>query len=335
MFGSRLFCIVFTAFVLLGSLSAPISAASKKDEKITPIFNPNRPPVAVMPFAKSEDYGDYYWSANVGNSLGAMMTTELKTLGARVVNRTRMKDILKEQDFGDSGRVNKKTAPKIGKIIGAPYLIIGTVSEFGKKTTKAGTGGIIAGFGLGVRKDDMRVKIDVELTDAETSEVVASFSGTGTESSVGLNLTFDYYKNIRFDQDEWWSSSLGKAARKACQDVCKKLAKPLNDLPEWTKDFDEGDSVEAKIISASSTSALIIDKGSADGVKAGMIFEVLHLEEAVKDEKGNVVFQKTTSLGDAEVSEVQEHGAMLKFTSTTSAKIAVGDLVKSKAAKRK
>src|SRR2546429_604655 len=135
--------------LLATAVAVPAAAQKDKDDK-TPTLQPNRPPVAVMPFDKSEDYGNWYWSANVGKSLGAMMTTELKNMGFRVVNRRRIGEILKEQDFGESGRVNKKTAPAVGKVIGAPFMIMGTVSEFGKKSQGGGLGNVIPGIGVRV-----------------------------------------------------------------------------------------------------------------------------------------------------------------------------------------
>jgi curli biogenesis system outer membrane secretion channel CsgG len=303
-----------TLALLAVATALPAGAQKGKDEK-EPALQANRPPLAVLPFEKSEDYGNWYWNANVGKSLGAMMTTELKTMGFRVVNRRRIGEILKEQDLGDSGRVNKKTAPAVGKVIGAPFMIMGTVSEFGKKSTGGGLGNVIPGIGVRVKQDTMRVKIDIELVDAETSEVIDAKTGTGSESNIGFSLTYDWFKNIDFNQDEWWSSQLGKAARKAVQDACKRLVAKYNQLPEWTKDFDDGESeaITASIVSAASPAALIIDKGSADGVKVGDRFEILKEDQVVKNEKGEVVFRKTTKVGEAEVAEVQEHGAMLKL----------------------
>lgn len=295
------------------ALAAPDDGKGKKE----PALEPNRPPVAVLPFDRAEDYGGLYWSVNVGKSVGAMMTTELKTLGFRVVNRRCIRDLLEEQDFGESGRVDRKTAPKVGKVIGAPFVIIGTVSEFGKKTSRGGVGGLLGRVtGVDVKQDEARVKIDVELTDVETSETLASVSAVGTESHIGVDLNIDWYKRINFDQDEWWSSQLGKAARKACVDAAKKLVARYNRLPEWTREFvDDQDLVEGVVLSASG-SELIIDKGAADGVKVGDVFEILKVTDVVKNDKGEVVFKKTSKCGQATVTEVQEHGAMLRASGT-------------------
>jgi curli biogenesis system outer membrane secretion channel CsgG len=309
----------------------------KDKGKDAPVIAANRPPVAVMPFDRSESFGGVFWSINVGKSLGAMMTTELKTLGFRVVNRKRMGDLLKEQDFGESGRVNRKTAPAVGKIIGAPYMIMGTVSEFGMQSKGGGMGGILSGVGLGVKQNTARVKIDIELVNVETSETEEAIAGTGNESNLSVSLTVDWYKNVNFQQDEWWNSQLGKAARKACVDAAKKLVAKYNKLPEWTKDFDDGgaDLVTAKIVSADSPDAIVIDLGSKDGVKAGDTFDILHEDQVVKNDKGEVVFRKTSKIGEAEVTEVQDHGAMLKMTQNSAGGPKVGDLAKQLPAKKK
>ena len=64
-----------------------------------------------------------------GRDLAGMLTNELAGTGKfKMVERAKLDAVLEEQDLADSGRVNKKSGAKIGKLTGAKYLVIATVS---------------------------------------------------------------------------------------------------------------------------------------------------------------------------------------------------------------
>jgi curli biogenesis system outer membrane secretion channel CsgG len=79
-----------------------------------------------------------------------MLASELvSTKAFQVLERKELDAVLGEQDLGASGRVDKNTAAKIGKIKGAKYLVSGTVSAFEEETSgqagRIGIGGISIG----------------------------------------------------------------------------------------------------------------------------------------------------------------------------------------------
>jgi TolB-like protein len=55
--------------------------------------------------------------------------------GVRVVERTRLEDVLKELDFQQTKYVDKATAAKLGKVLNASYLIYGSMILAGSKLT--------------------------------------------------------------------------------------------------------------------------------------------------------------------------------------------------------
>ena len=57
------------------------------------------------------------------------MTYLVKTNKFDVVERSRMKDILNEQEFSESGYISPKTAVKMGKLIGADYFVMGKIEQ--------------------------------------------------------------------------------------------------------------------------------------------------------------------------------------------------------------
>ncbi|MGD8276373.1 MAG: CsgG/HfaB family protein [Gemmatimonadota bacterium] len=86
-----------------------------------------RPGIAVFPFTNGGSYGTAKMDLDL-LSVGIQQTllTELKENSAlRIIERSRMREVLAEQDLAASGRVDAETAAKVGKALGARYAITG------------------------------------------------------------------------------------------------------------------------------------------------------------------------------------------------------------------
>jgi TolB-like protein len=92
----------------------------------------SRPGIAVMPFADGGSFGqdkEDFEALTVG--VQQMLITELAVnTQLRVVDRSRIRQIMEEQDLGASGRVDEQTAARIGKIVGAKYMVLGGFVDF-------------------------------------------------------------------------------------------------------------------------------------------------------------------------------------------------------------
>lgn len=146
------------ALLTLGLL-LPLGAAAAQD----------RPGVAVLPISNGGSYGQAKEDFDaLEKGLAGMLISELSANQAvRVVERDRLQQILNEQDLGTSGRVDEQTAARIGKLVGARYLIKGVFVDF---------------YG------DFR--LDLHLVNGETGEIVK----TVTEKARRDHL-FDIVKN--------------------------------------------------------------------------------------------------------------------------------------------
>lgn len=111
----------------------------------------SRPAIAVMAFEDGGSYGqeaEDFQALRVG--MQQMLITELAmNNAARIVDRTQLNALLQEQDLVTAGRVDPNTAARIGKLVGARYMIFGSFIDF---------------YG------DFR--IDARIVDTETSELV-------------------------------------------------------------------------------------------------------------------------------------------------------------------
>ena len=64
------------------------------------------------------------------------LISEMITLGEyQVLERSEMKRLLSEQKFQYSGCVDTKCAVELGKMLGAKYMVLGTISKLGKTFT--------------------------------------------------------------------------------------------------------------------------------------------------------------------------------------------------------
>lgn len=311
---------------------APPPAAAPDTAAVTAAGAPRseyRFAVKEFRVADSISYPGWYGYQNGLNSAVCdMLTTEMSKQGRDMVERERLGDVTGEQDLGATGRLDSTTAAPVGKILGADYLILGTITEWGMKDRSLGGGGFFGGgiFGAAQYHDTTaRVKIDYHVVNAKTGRIVKGSAGTamGEDSNKGLGLQKNWWSSINFNESEWTSSQIGKATRKAVQQIAEQLS-------TWTPNDGGAEpdrpTIKASIVALISPTEFVIDKGQADDVRVGDTLDVVSLS-AIKNATGQVVYQTETPLGTAKVVEVQTNGAKLRFTSRepAAAKLKEGD----------
>jgi TolB-like protein len=129
-----------------------------------------RPGIAVFPFTNGGSYGQGKEDFDaLERGIAGMMISELaQNPAARVVERQEIQRILDEQNLVGQNRVDPQTAAKIGKLVGARYVVAGTFIDF---------------YG------DFRV--DVRLVNVETGEIIK------TESErMQRDHMFDIIRNV-------------------------------------------------------------------------------------------------------------------------------------------
>ncbi len=111
-----------TLFVAAG-LVLPATAAAQD----------TRPGIAVMPFEYGGSFGEGaedLEALQIG--LQQLLLTEFAVNPElRVVERGRITELLQEQDLAATGRVDANTAARLGKLVGARYMVLGGFLDFG------------------------------------------------------------------------------------------------------------------------------------------------------------------------------------------------------------
>jgi len=182
--------------------------------------NGEKPRVAVFDFTNDTPFENAVLGKGVANTL---VTALVKSKHFRVVERSMLRKILEEQGLELSGAVDPQKTVEVGKLLGVDYMIMGSISEFGVKSshTSVGYGGNVDAS-IGVTKGTARVVLDVRVIDPATGEIVSSESGVGTHYSTNVGLAYKEISlltgTVGFDQ-----TLIGKATRKAVFDIVSKF----------------------------------------------------------------------------------------------------------------
>lgn len=250
----------------------------------------------------------------VSQGIQAMMVKRIAQGGRfTVVERRKIQNVMKEQDFGASGRVARPTAAKVGKIRGADLILMGDVVIFGRDDqVKRGAGGVMlggVGVGGGGAKAEYKavVAMNYRMVDSESGEIIQTGEARGESKRVskggGLAILAG---GLRIGgASEVMSSNFAETIiGEAVMDCVDKLAAQVNQQSEGIT----AKSIEIQAnVATVSGSTVYITAGTAAGVQVGDKFEVSRLGKQIKDPAtGEVLDQESTPIGTLTITQVRE-----------------------------
>lgn len=283
----------------------------------------NKPRVAVLPF--DDGSIEHWWGSNwqVGVGISDMIVTDLLDKNCfRMIEREQIEKVLGEQDFGASGRVDPRTAAKIGKILGVQYIIIGKVTEFSIQSQRTNLVVISA------RSNKAKVAIDGRMVDTTTAEIVAGAKGAAEKSkTTAFNLS--YYYSVGFNSADFHKDILGQCTREAIDNFTTELVKRVGASETLTPPAPE---CLTGTVAYASGDRIIINIGSNHGVQPGMIFNILKVLEEVKDPDTDEIIDLVTEvLAEVEATEVKDKSTTCRVIKRLSKKaISVKDRAEAK-----
>lgn len=159
--------------------------------------------------------------------LAAMITTDLSKINSlKVVERLRLQSLLEEMQLGQIGIVDEKTAPRVGRLLGAKYFVVGSLRR-GSLSVLTSVNGI-SGSATAALNDFWKVSPAAVLTAAKDLKVKLT---PEEETAIGMVHTksleaFVFYGQALMAQDagKW----------KKAKDLFAKALKadPLFDLAQ-------------------------------------------------------------------------------------------------------
>jgi curli biogenesis system outer membrane secretion channel CsgG len=256
-------------------------------------------------------------SANIEERLTEMVITELvNTEMFIIVEREAIQKVIREQDFGHSGRVREGTEAKIGNILGAQVLVKGAVTEFSQKDSGGGGGIKLKGIALGGKSSTGHVAIDIRLIDSATSQILQSHRAEGKIKDKGI-IAAGAMKGVAFGGGSFKKTSLGKATREAVKKAGMYITEKMEDQI-WS----------SKIIKAEAGRVYI--SGGADmNINNGLSLTVYAIgEELIDVDTGINLGQTITKAGTVRVVQVEKKFSIAEIVEGSEFKR--GDLVKIK-----
>jgi curli biogenesis system outer membrane secretion channel CsgG len=258
----------------------------------------------------------------IGEGIRALMVQRIAAGGRlTVVERKKVDTLMKEQDFGASGRVARGSAARIGRIRGADLTLMGDIVVFGRDDRRrSGAAGVIVG-GVGgaargyQQEDKAVVVLNYRLADTETSEIVltgeargeskrvskgalAASSSAAGSAPAGLSICA---------RPNFAETIIGEATIDAVNQLCAQLNGQTN--PGGLADS-RTDDLDARVASFANGS-LIINAGANAGLSPGQTFTVYRKGEEVKDPvTGEVLDVQTDRIGTMTITTVRERIAI-------------------------
>jgi curli biogenesis system outer membrane secretion channel CsgG len=270
--------------------------------------------VAVLPF---EAAGNLHLSWNQKDELldgiTQMITDRLANQPDLIlIERRRIKDLLTEQQFQQSGVVDLSSAVQIGRLLGVDILLLGTLNDF-SLTSRSGIG-----FGpLQVSGTTAKTVISARLVGVEKGQILGSIEAEGKETS--LDIAVDKLQGLSFGSQQFKESIVGKALNKAIDNFSEQFNESLINAKD--KLVNSG-GLKGKVI-AIKGNYIIVNLGSKDGITSTTKLSVFRLENIE-----GLIDPVRLPNGSLQIVSVDENAAVTKILTTVDGlSIQVGDLV--------
>ncbi len=206
-------------------------------------------------------------------SLTEALTTALVATNRFVVlERLAITQVQQEQDLGASGRVNKETAPEVGKLMGAQVMITGDITSFAFQRSAVGgkLTNLVRGLDAGVERVSAQVTIDLRLIDVVSGEVLASIKGTGSAAQQGVTAALTREEKS-YDGSVEAATPLGKASRDAIKQAVSGIVTNQPKMRWSARVIDFRDGV------------VYVNAGSNYNMQPGMALEVFDPQPTLLD----------------------------------------------------
>ncbi len=179
---NRSISLLFAALMLTACSSATVVSSDGgptiEQAMAEPVHGDKRR-VAVKPFANKAAKG----SSGLGKGLSDMLADSLfNTNRFIVLERERLKDVMREQNLASSARFRQDTAAPKGELEGAELIIRGSITEFEPECA----GGSLLLIGA----KQACVGINLRIVDVRTGRVVNTTTVRGTSGTGGVGLVF-------------------------------------------------------------------------------------------------------------------------------------------------
>jgi curli biogenesis system outer membrane secretion channel CsgG len=296
--------------------------------------------VAVMDFdyatVQSGVAAIFGTNQDIGKGIADLIVEKLVKSGTyRVIERKAIQKILAEQNFSNSDRVDPSSAAKIGRLLGADAIIMGSITQFGRDDRQTNVGGDVIGGrlsrygigGIGRKNSKAVVGLSARMVSVDTGEILGVAAGKGESTRSGTSLlggggSAAAAANAALDMtsSNFANTVLGEAVNAASGQLVTELNTASARIP--TKQI----NIDALVADVSGET-LVINIGTRGGVKVGDTLSVKRVGREIRDPAtGKVIRRMEDNIGQITITEADEASAVGKFTGSGAVK--VGDAVR-------
>jgi curli biogenesis system outer membrane secretion channel CsgG len=257
---------------------------------------------------------------NIGQGIRSMLMVKMAQSNTVVLlEREKIGQVMKEQDFGATNRVKQGTQAKIGQITGADAQLFGDIVTFGRDDTRKSNGagaatylpgvfGRVGGAAANAKTTDKAVVvINLRLVDSETGEVIDAEEARGesTRTSTNWAAVGGSWRGGAGASSDMTSSNFGATIiGEATQDAVNKIAAILE--KKMTGVSAKSRTIEGKVANIDGCT-LYLSVGGNDGVHVGDHFEIHQiLKEVLDPDTKEVLDKQTLKVGDFIVGTVRD-----------------------------
>ena len=245
--------------------------------------------------------GNNKLKGKVDLKMSDMLTTSLfKTARFEIVERNKIDKVFKEQNLGLSGMVDENTAAEVGKLLGAEYVVFGSITSATRKD--------IDKFGYILVR--IEVGIDVRAVNTSSGKLLLSESALGVSKSKLVKTADGVIVSGAVD----YNSAYADASRDAIMKVGSKIA-DLSPLIGFVLTVDPNQ--------------ILIDVGEEQGVKNGDTFVAFTVgDEILHPATGKHIGWKKEILQELKVVSTEKiMSSTVKIHSQSSKQLNPGDFV--------
>lgn len=242
----------------VAQVEAPQSAAAQRAAQQAVIAAPPRAPtlkqkIALGRITNETSYGQSLLRDRNDDPLGKQVTD----LMSKALTASGAYLVFERPDIGRLQAESRLTDTKLN-LIGVDALVIGSLTEFGRKTIGA------TGFASASKKQVAFAKVDIRVVEVKTGHVFFATSGAG-EASTETASTFGFGSQAAYD-----GTLNDSAIRQAVSEAVNRLSVEMSTRPWQT------------VILKTEGDQIFLGGGKSQGVRPGMQFSVYTQGEQVK-----------------------------------------------------
>ncbi len=244
----------------------------------------------------------FQYEETLPNALTDLMINSLINSGRfRVFERRKLSSLVTEQSFQHfSGLVDPQTAVQLGRMIGAHFVITGSITDI----YKSSGGGLRLGS-ISLGKSSIRVTLTVRIVDVATGEILYSAvkQKKASRSKVGLGLG-----DVSMYSDS--SLSVISAVRELCDEIVADFVSKI--------DAHIGELADIPLngyVVETSGKTVYLNLGKSSGIKVGSRVRILKPGRSIVDPKtGEVLDQELIPVAEGMVAEVRDRVSKVFLT---------------------